>query len=1150
MTEAEPNLELIQDTSLTVRVANNQQIGCCGKVNLQFLVDNKQFKAEFLIIDTLLFHMILGCRFCKQNKLVLDMEDGSIYFKQFDLTTNPASEGSRYTTCCISSELEIPALSEKLVEVQVMRPLQGTHIIRRINTLALLELGISLGEGIVEMNGSKLKVALANLTQTDIRLKTETFVGVLIPFNADDWILSDEDSTALSTTALLSYLDSNDDGKAPETIDQLQEIIPDLTIDTSSLDATQIKRICSLLYAYRDIFGKTKPSVGNAAHVRHNIDTGEARPINCPPYRVGPKERETIDRLTNEMLAEGVISPSTSPWASPVVLVSKKDGSVRFCVDYRRLNHITVRDVYPLPRIDDCLSVLFGNSFFSTLDLIAGYWQVLMAEMDRLKTAFITNNGLFEFNVMPFGLTNAPATFQRYMDVVLAGLKWKSVLVYLDDIGIFSQTFEEHLGHLREVFERLRKYNLRLKPSKCNFFQREFKYLGHIISAEGIGCDPDKVKAILEMPAPKSVKQVRSFVGKCNYYREMLENYAIKCKPLYELLKLHNRFQWGEVEQQAFELLKKDLAKFPVVCHPNYDFPFKVQTDASDDGIGAVLTQFINGKERIIKCTSRVLQPFEKKWCPREKEALAVIYACESFRPFILHTFFTIQTDHESLQFLLKAKSPARLVRWSLKLSEFNFKIEYRRGSANANADALSRLPVDQMGENYEDFDREFGLNAIQTEGELEQLKLSQQQVTQAQRFDPDLRSLIDDCLDNANESSNKQFKIIDGLLYHIRNDGSQLLVIPRALVEHILSLYHNATLMIHPSRDRLYQLLRNRYFWNRMFADVRDWVNACTKCRQIKSTPPLTHGKLEPIITHQPFEKVGVDIVGPFTTSKEGYSYVLVCIDLYTSWVEAAPLKSITADEVCFEFFKIIVARHGCPITVISDHGKQFESKLFGQLCKSFNINHVMASAYHHQTNGKVEKFLKFLENSLAMVASADLSNWCRMLDKALFTYRVSLNRMLNETPFYLLYGRDAILPNDLLVFRKQQLGHRAIVSEDLEQYKLEVVKRLSEAYEQLNKHKEAVQTKYKEYYDQSQKDVEYQVGDKVFVYKPASKEGLSFKLLPHWTGPYEISAKVDRLTYRVKIIKRTRLKDQIRYEPVHVQRLRLYKPWTRTSN
>jgi hypothetical protein len=309
---------------LTVRVANNQQIGCCGKVNLQFLVDNKQFKAEFLIIDTLLFHMILGCRFCKQNKLVLDMEDGSIYFKQFDLTTNPASEGSRYTTCCISSELEIPALSEKLVEVQVMRPLQGTHIIRRINTLALLELGISLGEGIVEMNGSKLKVALANLTQTDIRLKTETFVGVLIPFNADDWILSDEDSTALSTTALLSYLDSNDDGKAPETIDQLQEIIPDLTIDTSSLDATQIKRICSLLYAYRDIFGKTKPSVGNAAHVRHNIDTGEARPINCPPYRVGPKERETIDRLTNEMLAEGVISPSTSPWASPVVLVSKK----------------------------------------------------------------------------------------------------------------------------------------------------------------------------------------------------------------------------------------------------------------------------------------------------------------------------------------------------------------------------------------------------------------------------------------------------------------------------------------------------------------------------------------------------------------------------------------------------------------------------------------------------------------------------------------------------------------------------------------------------------------------------------------------------------------------------------------------------------
>ena len=253
------------------------------------------------------------------------------------------------------------------------------------------------------------------------------------------------------------------------------------------------------------------------------------------------------------MLANKVIKPSNSPWASPVVLVKEKDGSSRFCIDYRKLNEITTRDIYPLPRIEDCLGALGGNAYFSSLDLFAGYWQIPMDEKDKQKTAFIVDGGLFEFNVMPFGLTNATATFQRFMDLVLAGLKWNSLLVYLDDVCIFGKTFGEHLKNLEDTFKRLRAYNLKLNPSKCNILKREFLYLGHIITAKGIRADPSKISAVVNMPAPKNVKQLRAFLGKCNYYRKFIKDYSKQLSPLYELIKESSPCDWNSVAEETFE---------------------------------------------------------------------------------------------------------------------------------------------------------------------------------------------------------------------------------------------------------------------------------------------------------------------------------------------------------------------------------------------------------------------------------------------------------------------------------------------------------------------------------------------------------------------------------------------------------------------
>jgi hypothetical protein len=394
------------------------------------------------------------------------------------------------------------------------------------------------------------------------------------------------------------------------------------------------------------------------------------------------------------MLRTKVIEPSRSPWSSPVVLVPKKDGSIRFCVDYRRLNDVTIKDKYALPRIDDALASLSGNKYFKSLDLSQGYLQIPMDPKDKEKTAFITDSGLYHFNVISFGLTNAPATFQRYMDAVFAGLKWNCLLVYIDDILIFSPTFEAHIKDVETVFNRLADDNLQLKPTKCHFFQKELVYLGHLVKADGLRPDPLKVKAILEMETPTDATDVRSFIGMTGFYRSYIDNFAKTCEPSYNLTRIETKFNWNEKDKVAFEALKRSLANAPILYHPNFDYPFIIETDASLKGLGAVLVQRYSGKTHVIQYISRTLQPTERKWHIRELEALGILWACEMFRVHVSQTKFLVESDHEILQWLMKLEKPARLVRWAIRLSEYTFEIRPKSDKLNVTADALSRLPM------------------------------------------------------------------------------------------------------------------------------------------------------------------------------------------------------------------------------------------------------------------------------------------------------------------------------------------------------------------------------------------------------------------------------------------------------------------------
>jgi hypothetical protein len=454
----------------------------------------------------------------------------------------------------------------------------------------------------------------------------------------------------------------------------------------------------ALLRQYADVFNDSRTIPTRTPKFRASIDTGSAQPVSSAPYRVSPSERKVIDGAIDDMLKAGVIRPSRSPWGAPVVLVPKKDGSIRFCVDYRRLNKVTKIETYPLPRIDEALRAFQGATCFSVVDMQSGYWQVPLNEDSVPKTAFITHRGLFEYVVLPFGPVNAPGYFQRMMDEVVGGLKWTSVLVYIDDLIVFSPSVERHADDLRVVFDRLRSAGLTLKPKKCQLFAASVKYLGQVVSAEGIAPDEDKVKAIRRMPYPTNKHEVKAFLGLAGYYRRFVRNFAKMVEPIQRLTRADVPFAWGAEESRATDAVKEALCGEKVMLtHPDFSTPFTVMTDASGTGIGAVLSQVdpVTKEERVVEYASRSLTKAERLWSATEQEALAVKWACEVMRPYVYGSRFTVITDHKALQWVYTHQTTnPKLQRWALQLSEYDFKIIHRPGRTNANADGPSRLPL------------------------------------------------------------------------------------------------------------------------------------------------------------------------------------------------------------------------------------------------------------------------------------------------------------------------------------------------------------------------------------------------------------------------------------------------------------------------
>ncbi|PNF38366.1 hypothetical protein B7P43_G08976, partial [Cryptotermes secundus] len=491
-------------------------------------------------------------------------------------------------------------------------------------------------------------------------------------------------------------------------IRRLQLLRENLRLDHIAEGASDIRKICE---EYVDIFKLPGDSLTATSAAEHTIPTPsipKGRAITLKNYRLPEAQQQEIKRQVNQMLEDDIITPSNSGWNFPLLVVPKQlDASGkrkwRICVDFRKLNELTVGDSYPLPNIQEILDKLGRARYFTALDCASGYLQVPIAEEDRCKTAFSTANGHFEFKRMPFGLKSAPSTFQRMMNV-LSELIGEKSLVYMDDVLIAAETLREHNFKLRAVFKKLREFNLKIEPDKCEFLKEELNYLGHVVTSAGVRPNDSKVKAVVEFPIPRTQKDIKSFLGLAGYYRRFIADFGAIAKPLTELLKKGNEWNWTEKEQARFDLLKFKLTNTPLLQYPDFSKPFILTTDASGYAIGAILSQGKLGQDKPIAYASRTLNEAELNYSTVEKELLAIVWACKHFRPYLLGRKFQIVTDHKGLTWIFNVKDPSsRLMRWKLLLEEYDYQIEYRAGQRNCNADSLSRYPVQCLNVNLEE---------------------------------------------------------------------------------------------------------------------------------------------------------------------------------------------------------------------------------------------------------------------------------------------------------------------------------------------------------------------------------------------------------------------------------------------------------------
>ena len=918
----------------------------------------------------------------------------------------------------------------------------------------------------------------------------------------------------------------------------------------NSISAQDKQKLKELLLKYKGAISWNEYDLGYTDLVQHSIPTTEGPPVRQKLRRFPPEHAAIIDKQVDVMLKQGIIEPSVSEWSSNVVIVKKKDvrgpdgnplpPSFRFCIDFRPLNGRSVQKVvYPLPNTQDCLDSMSGSSWFSTIDLRSGYFQVALNPEDAHKTNFISRTGSWSYKVMPQGLINATATFMRLMNLVLSGLQFEQCVCYLDDILIFSDSLESHFERLEEVLKRLLSAGLKIRPDKCEFLQQKVKFLGYVIQKTGISVDPSKTDVVKNWPTPKNVSEVRSFTGFCNYYSRLLPQYAQTAQPLYDLTKKNASFVWSDECQRAFEKLKCMLTEAPIVGVPRGSGEFILDTDACDRSIGAVVSQMQDGVETVICYGSRTLSKPEINYTTTRKELLAVVYFMTYFRQYLLGKKFLVRTDHSALSYLQRAPNlMGQQARWQEKLGNFSFDIVYRSGARHGNADGCSRIPCsDGREDGHQGVDlcaHIFDNN--EAEPEDTELYIQGWDWETLQKTDPDLGEIYAAFQSNPTERPSKKVtlgwsedgKILstfwsslcmrDGVLYrdHSLPNGQILhqILVPKSLRNDVCRLAHCGITGGHLGEDRTREQLKRRcYFpgWSRF---LKSFLQACANCAQYYRGKPPRQGGLQPFSVGGPGELVSIDVTGPHTKTKRGNVYILTCQDYFSKWVECFALPNQEAELVARVLVEQVFCRYGFPAKILSDKGSNFESKLFQEMCRVMGVTKLRTSSYRPSCNGLIERFHRCLHAMLTKVMSENQRDWDEHLAYVLSAYRSSVHSTTNFTPNYLVFGRENRTPMDLVF--GSPVDERVVDSEH--DYVHRMQERMAASYSLVRESMRSSAERRKVKYDAFVRDgVKFQPDQLVYYYYPRKFQGKSFKFQKVYTGPWKIVEQTGPVNYRI---------------------------------
>ena len=894
---------------------------------------------------------------------------------------------------------------------------------------------------------------------------------------------------------------------------------------------------------YMDVFGEVSGvPQGRPVEFQIQLLPGTSPRIQ-KPHRMGPKELAELKNQLEELEHKGFIRPSSSNWGSPVVFVKKSDGSLRMCIDYRELNSVTIKNKYPLPRINDLFDQLNGAKVFSRLDLASGFHQMKVEETSVKYTAFNTRYGLYEFLVMPFGLTNAPSYFVDLMNRIFRDYLDKFVLIFIDDILIYSKTVEEHEKHLHMVLSRLREHHLKAKFSKCSFWEKEIKFLGHIITKEGIAVDPSKVLAIQTWRKPRSVTEVRSFMGMAGYYRRFIRDFAKKSTPLTQLTKKEQPFVWSEKCEEAFRQLKEDLTQAPVLKIPEANEDFVVYTDASGSGLGAVLMQ----DNQVVAYASRQLKPGEVKYATHDLELAAVVYALKLWRHYLLGAKFKLFTDHKSLKYLFSQKElNMRQHRWVEFLAAYDLDMLYTPGKANKVADALSRQHSKVATLMMEEFKTLSFLTDLEvSNSDAQVMDMEEDTSTYGKVSLITFKSPLTDQVGEAQEKDEflkerKDFILQGGSDSHFTMDEKNYLrykgrlCVPddEEIKQEILNLQHKSKYTIHPGGTKMYQDLKRQYWWKGMKGDVGRVVAKCLVCQQVKAEYKKPSGLLQPLAAPQwKWEGISMDFIDGLPRSKKGNDSIWVIVDRLTKTAHFIPVKSDrNAPKLAKIFMQEIVRLHGVPKSIVSDRDTIFSSKFWRSFQQAMGVELCMSTAYHPQSDGQTEVVNKFLEDLLRMCVLDFGGSWEEHIHLAEFAYNNSFQRSIGMAPYEALYGRPCLSPTCWL-----EVGDKLVLGPDH-------VKETSEKIALIRKRMKTSQDRQKSFADKRRRPLEFKVGDHVFLKISPMKKVMRFgklgKLSPRFVGPYEVIGRVGEVAYKLK------LPEEMRgiHNVFHISQLRKY--------